>query len=71
MVVPICDNIYTNSCFTEFLVDFRHEHGVRGDFQCLQLKDYLMDVVSLSLKNINLTIHVKTLSIRHLIMHYR
>ena len=60
MVVPICDNIYTNSCFSEFLVDFGHEYGVRGDFQCLRPREYLMDVVSLSLQNINLIIHFKT-----------
>ena len=60
MVIPICDNIYTNSCFSELLVDFGYEHGVRGDFQCLQPREYLMDLVSLSLQNINLIIHFKT-----------
>ena len=60
MVVPICDNIYTNSCFSELLVDFGHEHGVRGDFQCLRPREYLMDVVSLSLQNISLIICFKT-----------
>ncbi|RVW14264.1 hypothetical protein CK203_095364 [Vitis vinifera] len=31
---------------SELLVDFDHEHGVRGDFECLCPRENLMDVVS-------------------------
>ncbi|KAL6311954.1 hypothetical protein AAG906_007434 [Vitis piasezkii] len=30
---------------SELLVDFGHEHGVRGDFECLRPRQNLMDVV--------------------------
>ena len=39
-------NVLTHYYFIELLVDFDHEHGVRGDFECLRPRQNLMDVVS-------------------------
>ena len=42
-------NVLTHYYFIELLVDFDHEHGVRGDFACLHPRQNLLDVVSIYL----------------------
>ena len=46
-------NVLSYYCCSELLVDFDHEHGIRGDFECLRPRQNLLDVVSIYLIYIN------------------
>ena len=41
-------NVLSYYCCSELLVDFDHEHAVRGDFECLRPRKNLLDVVSIN-----------------------